>query len=72
MSERDRPGRAPEGSSFAPVPVAPGGGRAPFLVAAIVVAVVSGSFVLAQLSPSEEPAQAVVTVGRAEVDRAPS
>jgi len=61
MSERERPGRAPEGSSFAPVPVAPGGGRAPFLVAAIVVAVVSGSFILAQLSPSEEPAQAVVT-----------
>ena len=51
MSERDRPGRAPEGSSFAPVAVAPGGGRAPFLVAAIVVAVVGGSFVLAQLSP---------------------
>ena len=60
MSERDRPGRAPESSSFAPVPVAPGGGRAPFLVAAVVLAVVSGSFVLAQLDRPEQPAQAVV------------
>jgi len=60
MSEGDRPGRAPEGSSFAPVPGASGIGRAPFLVAAIVSAVVTGSFVLAQLNPVEEPAQAVV------------
>ncbi len=55
MSERDRPGRAPEGSSFAPVAVAPGGGRAPFLVAAIVLAMVTGSFAIAQLSPDDDP-----------------
>ena len=60
MSERDRPGRAPEGSSFAPGPGRPGSGRAPTLVAAIVIAVVVGGFVLAQLNPPEEPAQAVV------------
>jgi hypothetical protein len=60
MSDRDRPGRAPESSSFAPVPVAPGGGRAPVLVAAVVLAILAGSFVLARLDPTQQPAQAVL------------
>ena len=60
MSDRDRPDRAPESSSFAPVAVAPGGGRAPVLVATVVLALLAGSFVLARLDPTQAPAQAVV------------
>lgn len=50
MSDRD-------GSSFATVPVAPGGGRRPLVVGILVVGLVVGSFVVARLTPEPEPAQ---------------
>ncbi len=49
----------PGGSTFAPVPVAPGRGRPPWLAAGLVVAVVVGSIVIARLTPVPEPVRPV-------------
>lgn len=54
MSDRD-------GSTFATAPVAAGGGRPPWLVAGLVVAVVAGSFALARLTPGPDPGEALET-----------
>lgn len=51
MSERD-------GSSFPPTPVTPGGGRRPWLVAGLVVALVAGSIAVAQVTPDLDSARA--------------
>jgi hypothetical protein len=50
------------GSSFPATPVAPGQGQRPRLVAGLVVAVVAGSFAVAQLTPDTEPSLAAETV----------
>ena len=62
MSDRD-------GSSFATVPVAPGGGRRPLVVGILVVGLVVGSFVVARLTPEPEPAQVARSAARADPRR---
>jgi hypothetical protein len=50
------------GPRFPTTPVAPGQGRPARLVAGLVVAVVAGSFAIAQLTPGDDPSRAVQTV----------